>query len=333
MHSCAKALLAAGAALAGMAYANHRVTLGYKPMHDELNADPDIFTWQDGILYYHVKGSGKPIVMLHDFTVGASAQQMQPSFDRLAVGYRVYAPDWLGYGQSTRPDREYSADLYEAMLSDFLTEVVREPAIVVASGPAAAIATRLAWSMPEKVERLVLIYPTGVDRMVAPPSLAQDVARWLLKLPVIGEFIYNVAASRPMLRWRLRNRIFFEPAMATDALVEHTWVAAHQPGAKWGPLAYWTGLLNRSVAYELASLPQETMIVWGQQAREVPVEEIQGFKRYRPKARYRAFDRCGQWPQYEAAQAFSALVRNWIEGRDHGAAAIFPGLVEPEDWA
>lgn len=331
MKMSTKLMLLGVATLGGMAYANQRVDRSYRPIYSEIDAEPDIYGWDGGIAYYHEKGTGQPVVLLHDFTVGASSQQMRPLFDRLTEHYHVFALDWPGYGQSTRAPGEYTAEAYERLLSGFLSDVVRDPAIVVAAGPAAAIAVHLAWLQADKVARLVLSCPTGVDRMVEAPRLVQDVARWLMKVPTLGTFVYNLIASAPAIRWRLRNRVFFEPSLVTEEMVRYQWVAAHQPGAKWGPLSYWTGLLNLCIAYEFTATTQPTMVVWGQQARETPVEEIQGFKRLRPNARYRAFDRSGQWPQYEAAGPMAALIHNWVRGRDVGAAAIFPGEVEPPE--
>ena len=323
-------LLAAAAAFGGMVYVNRRVANAYRPIYSELDGEPSIYSWGDGVVYYHAKGQGQPIVMLHDFGIAASAYQMKPTYDRLAEEYRVCAPDWLGYGLSTRPAVEHTAAAYVRMLGDFVGEVIKSPAIIMAAGPAAAYAVRLAHREPDKVSHLILLCPTGVERMVAPASKWQQAARTLLNLPVVGTFVFNLLASKAALRWDLRHRVFFDPKLVTTEMVEYTWASAHQPGAKWGPISYWTGLLNLPIANELGALQQPTMIVWGQQARQTPVEEIQGFKRYRPDARYRAFDRCGQWPQYEASRAFSALVRNWLQGKDKGAAAIFPGEVEPE---
>ncbi|MGQ9554645.1 MAG: alpha/beta fold hydrolase [Anaerolineae bacterium] len=331
MDKSGKCLLAVAAAFAGMIYVNRRVANAYRPIYSELDGQPNIYSWGDGVIYYHSKGQGQPIVMLHDFGIVANSYQMKPTYDRLAESYRVYAPDWLGYGLSTRPAVEHTAEAYVQLLSDFLAEVIKEPAVVIAAGPAAAYAVCLAHREPDKVSHLVLLYPTGVERMVGPASKWQKAARNLFRLPVIGTFVFNLLASKAALRWDLRNRVFFDAKLVTMEMVEYAWANAHQPGAKWGPVSCWTGLLNLAIADDLSALQQPTMIVWGQQARKAPVEEIQGFKRYRPDVRYRAFDRCGQWPQYEAAHAFSALVHNWLQGKDKGAAAIFPGEVEPDD--
>jgi pimeloyl-ACP methyl ester carboxylesterase len=331
MRTGTKVLLFAGAAFAGMAIVNRRVAAAYRPLYSELEAEARAYTWRDGIVYYYVKGEGQPIVMAHDFGIAAGAYQMRPMFERLAAHYQVYALDWLGYGLSNRPAIDYTAALYEQLLADFVADVVGKPTVIIAAGPAAAFAVILAAREPDKVSHLVLIEPTGVRRLAGPPTPVQRALRLVLKAPVVGPFAFNVLSSKPALRWELRNRIFFDPSLATDELVDYQWITAHQPGARFAPISFWTGLLNLRIAEDLSTLQQPVMIVWGQQARKTPVEDIQAFKRILPSARYRAFDRCGQWPQYEAAHAFSALVHNWLRGKDKGAAAIFPGEVEPED--
>jgi len=326
-----KLLLFAGAAMGGMAYVNYRVGQAYRPAFSALDGEPDLYSWRDGLVYYEVQGEGMPIVLLHDLGMVSSSYQMKPLVERLAAGYKVYTMDWLGYGLSTRPETEYTAGAYEQLLGDFLTDVVKEPAVLVAAGKAAAYAVCLASRRPELVTRLVLICPEGLEMPPSPRRLALLTAlRALLKAPVLGTFVFNLLASRPALGWYLRNRIFFDAALASEEVLEYAWVTAHQPGARWAPLSNWTGLTTLAVADDLVALQQPVLIGWGQQARQTPVERIQAFKRLLPSARYRAFDRCGQWPQFEAAKALGALVRNWIEGKDKGAAAIFPGEVEPE---
>ena len=331
MRKSTKFFLFVGAALGGMALVNRRIAEAYRPVFSDLDGEPGIYTWRDGVVYYRVKGNGEPMVMVHDFGAAASSYQMKPAYDRLTSDYRVYCLDWLGYGESTRPAIDYTAGAYEQLLADFIADVIAGPAIVIAAGPSAAFAARLAHRQPERVSRLVLVNPTGVERMAGTPTPRQRLLGAVLKLPVLGQFIFNLLVSKPVLEWNLKNRIFFDASQVTPRMVDYMWVTAHQPGARWAPASYWSGLLNLPIAHDLSELEQPTMIVWGQQARITPVEDIQGFKRYRPDARYRALDRTRQWPQYEAAPAFSALVRNWIQGKDKGAAAIFPGEVEPED--
>ncbi|NPV07762.1 MAG: alpha/beta hydrolase [Anaerolineae bacterium] len=331
MRKLSKLLLLTGAAMGGMVLVNRRLAEAYRPIYSEVDGEPGIYVWRDGVVYYHSKGAGDPMVLLHGFHPFSSSHEMKPVYDELSRDYRVYAVDWLGYGQSNRPPVEHTAGAYQQLLADFIGDVIQAPAIVVAAGPGAAFAARLAHRQPEKVARLILVNPTGVEELAEPPNALQRAIRYILRLPVVGDFAFNLVTSKPALRWSLKNRVFFDASQVTESLVEYAWTTSHQPGAKWGPLSYWSGLLNLCVAQDLAALQQPTMVIWGQQARYAPVEGIQGFKRYKPDARYRAFDRTREWPQVENPKAFNALVRNWLQGKDYGAAAIFPGEVEPEE--
>jgi len=330
MKNIGKLLLLGGAGLGGMALVNRRIGEAYRPLPGSVDGEPGGYVWRDGVVYYHTKGDGEPMVLLHGFHHLSGPHEMRPVYDDLAADYRVTALDWLGYGQSNRPPVEQTAGVYQQLLADFLEDVIRQPAIIVASGPGAAFAVRLARRQPEKVSRLVLINPTGVDQLADKPSCWHTALGLLFKLPIVGDFAFNLATCRSALRWELENRIFFEPGEVTESLVDRAWVTSHQPGAKWAPLSYWSGRLNLNIAGDLGSLQQPTMIAWGQQAQHAPIAGIRGFKRYLPEARYRAFDRTREWPQVEDSKAFNALLRNWLQGKDHGAAAIFPGEVEPQ---
>jgi pimeloyl-ACP methyl ester carboxylesterase len=332
MRKGLKCLLLMGAAVGGMAYANYRVAQAYRPAFSALDGQPDLYSWRDGLVYYQVQGEGEPLLLLHDLGIASSSYEMKPLVDRLSASYKVYTLDWLGYGLSTRPETEYTAGAYEQLLGDFLTDVVKGPAVLVAAGAAAAYAVRLANRHPEQVASLALVCPEWLQAPISPRKQALlTAARALLKAPVLGTFIFNLLTSRPALGWYLRNRIFFDASLAGEGVLEYAWVTAHQPGARWAPLSNWTGLLDLNVASDLIALRQPVLVAWGQQARQTPVERIQAFKAVLPGARYRAFDRCGQWPQFEAAKAFGALLANWLQGKDKGAAAIFPGEVQPED--
>src|ERR1700738_1989534 len=80
----------------------------------------------------------------------------------LAARFRVYAPDLLGFGLSDRPDIAYTADIYTELLHDFLTNIVGEPATLVASRLSCNYAITVAANSPELCTRLVLLSPTAL---------------------------------------------------------------------------------------------------------------------------------------------------------------------------
>ncbi|MGI8933188.1 MAG: alpha/beta fold hydrolase, partial [Phormidesmis sp.] len=70
-----------------------------------------IWDWRGYDIKYVVAGEGQPIVLLHGF--GASIGHWRKNIPVLAAaGYRVYAIDLLGFGDSDKPALDYSLDFW-----------------------------------------------------------------------------------------------------------------------------------------------------------------------------------------------------------------------------
>ena len=157
-----------GIALVGLGLAGGAVVvtarhtlLTPQPLRSGLPGEGRVDRKHGGDVYYAVAGpaDGRPLVLLHDFYPGASNYEFRAVYNRLAETYRVYAPDWLGFGMSERPPLTLTGEFYAAMLVGFLRDVVGAPAVVVARGRAANIAARAAADAPELFDRLALVGP------------------------------------------------------------------------------------------------------------------------------------------------------------------------------
>lgn len=60
--------------------------------------------------YYKEVGQGKPLVLLHGFTLTGNIWNRY--MDSLAKDYRVIIPDMRGHGRSTNPSNEFSHRQY-----------------------------------------------------------------------------------------------------------------------------------------------------------------------------------------------------------------------------
>ena len=88
-----------------------------------------------------------------------------------AAGYRVVIPDQIGFGKSSKPDIHYSFDLLAANSARLLDELgIRETA-VVGHSLGGMLAVRFTRNYPERVTRLVLENPIGLEdyRLKVPP--------------------------------------------------------------------------------------------------------------------------------------------------------------------
>lgn len=264
-------------------------------------------------VFYKVDGDGPPVVLIHGINAAASSEEMRQPFAGLAQSYRVYALDLLGFGLSDRPGRAYSARDYVDLIEDFLRDVVQQPAAIVASSLSAAYAVTVAARAPERVTRLLLICPTGLQRLADPPDRAQQLIGVLLRTPVVGSGLFNLLVSRPSLRYFLVERTYANPAHVDEKLIARYYCTSHQDGARYAPAAFLSGALNQSVRETYPALTQPVQIVWGREAKVTPVSDANLFIRSRPHTRLKVFDGAGLLPHDEVPEEFLELAREVLE--------------------
>ncbi len=309
MNKPLKTLLWTGASAAAVAAAGNAVFANAEALTNTLGGEGRFWPGPYGDVFYARQGKGTPIVLLHGIYAGASGWEWRKNFDALSEHYEVYAPDWLGFGLSDKPRIRYTADKYLEMLSQFLTDVVRQPAVLVASSLAAAYAVQVAQEKPGLVDGLVLVCPTGLRELASPPNLGSEAAYQTLHAPLLGTALYNTIASQVSLRWYLSNMTYFDPTLVDDAMVAHYSAATHQYGSQNALPSFMSGLLNHSVADAFPKLTQQPLrLVWGRESRVTPLSDAEAFLAANPHAELSVLDRSGIVPHDEQAQAFNKLV-------------------------
>ncbi len=305
---------AAGAGVAALAAVNAAVARDVpEPETGALGGDAGSFEWKHGQVFYRHAGAedAPPVLFVHGISAGARAFMWRRNFLPLARHFRVYALDLLGFGYSDKPaNAPYSADLYAELLSDFLREVVRAPAGVVAHTLSAAFAVRAADVWPEAVSSLVLVSPTGADHLSARPGMTGAAFYGLLHSPVLGTSFYNAMTSERGVRDHARERLFYEKRFVTPRLVAHYYAVSHLPGAQHAATAFISGYLNTDIREPFERLRQPVTLAWGKQDTTNPIENAGLLLGLNPRARLEVFDRCRQMPQEEHAERFNALIRD-----------------------
>ena len=234
-----------------------------QPLESTLPGEAHLYRWQHGHIFYKTLGdkSKPPLVLLHAPGFGASAFEMRKIIKPLAQRYFVYAPDLLGFGLSDRPHMAYSAETYVALCRDFLTHVVGQPAILVASGLSGNYAVTVAHRFPETCNRLVLISPSAIlsnTRRAFPWSS-------LLAVPLIGFLLYALLSICPALRFML-SRHYSPHEIISPSDRAYLYATTHQFGAEHAPLALLKGTLSLDASSAFDMLQQPTLIIWGVKA-------------------------------------------------------------------
>jgi pimeloyl-ACP methyl ester carboxylesterase len=335
-----------GVALVGLGVAGGAVLVTARhlletpqPLQSGLPGEGRIDRKHGGDIYYSVLGpeQAEPLVLLHDFYPGASNYEFRHIFPRFAVDYRVFAPDWLGFGMSEHPPLAYTGEFYANMLTGFLKDVIGRPAHLIAHGRAANIATRVASDTPELVERLVLVSPYTRAGVELEPSIGQALARTAQRVS-LGLVPYAVLSSRPLLSLSLRGR---SPQTAQDGdrddALGHLYASSHQFGGQHALGALLTGELDLPIQNAFALLEPPVLVVGGDHdPRHLP-EEMEDLAILNPHADLEIITGAGDAAFEDQPAVFFEQTESWLQTRrlrhEPGGADFLPPFEADEEEA
>ncbi|HKW23170.1 MAG TPA: alpha/beta fold hydrolase, partial [Ktedonobacterales bacterium] len=285
-----------------------------QPLQSALPGGARIDRKHGGDLYYNVAGdeSADPIVLLHDFYLGASNFEYRHIFHRLTSTWRVYAPDWLGFGMSEHPALAYTGEFYANMLIGFLRDVVGRPAVIVGHGRAANIAARVTADAPELVSRLVLISPdveAGVD---LDPRPSQVLARAAQRVS-LGLVPYAFLSTKPLLRRLARQRSALTgDGIASEETVEHLYASAHQFGGQHAQLALMTGEIDLPIQNIFPLLQPPILVLSGDEDPAHPVEMMEDLAVLNPHADLDVLTSAGEAVFEDQPAMFTEALLDWL---------------------
>ena len=239
-------------------------------LESPLPGESHYYKWKRGYIFYKVLGKPEapPLLLLHSPGLVASAYEMRNMIEPLAQHYRVYAPDLLGFGISDRPSIDYSADIYVALCRDFLTDIVKHQATIVASRISCNYAVATAATSPNLCERLVLISPVALkgrqEQATSLPSGDIKIAfvrvwRSLLQAVPVKWLVYPMLSTR----FALRSSQVKQQSLISDVDLDYFYATAHQMGAEHASMALLARNLEQDVSQHLEMIQQPTLVIWG----------------------------------------------------------------------
>ena len=115
------------------------------------------------VAYYDNKTNGTPIVLIHGLASNMGFwRYVIPELEQ--KGFRVIAIDLPGYGKSAKPySAPYTLSFYAQTVNELLKHVGIPKAIWAGHSMGGQISMVAALKFPERIEKLVLIAPAGIE--------------------------------------------------------------------------------------------------------------------------------------------------------------------------
>jgi pimeloyl-ACP methyl ester carboxylesterase len=283
-------------------------------MHDPLAGDLEFYGSHDA-----GPTARSPVLLVHSINAAASAFEIRPLFERLALSRPTYAIDLPGFGRSDRSDRIYSPRLMtDAILAAVAAIRGRHGGVRVDALALSLSCESLARAAIEAAgafRTLGLVSPTGLGRRrfdgPAGGNRGLSLMRSILRRRWIGGPMYRLLTRPRVIRYFLA-RTFGRPEIDPD-LWAYAILTAGQPGAEHAPLWFLSGHLFSTDATQLyEALPGRVWLSHGVRGDFVDYRGADAVLERRRGWSRDIFD-TGALPHFELPDAFAAAYLAFLD--------------------
>ena len=205
--------------------------------------------------------NGKAVLLLHGKNF--SGFYWEPTIEFLAQqGYRVIAPDQLGFGASSRPDIHYSFHQMAQNTKALLDHLGIPQVDVIAHSMGGMLGVRFTLLFPETVEKLVLENPLGLEdyRKLVPYIPLQQ--QYAAELSQTYEKMRDYQKSYYPGAWKPEYEAYVQDQASVLGTGEY-------PRDAWSSALTYEMIYEQPIVYEVGDISRPTLLIIGQADRTV----------------------------------------------------------------
>jgi len=258
----------------------------------------------------HVEGEGEAVLLLHGWPANSHLWKAQRDF--LKSSYQVITPDWLGFGQSDKPqDHQYSLSGMVETLDKLVEQVLphEEKLTIIAhdiGGPAALLWAR---ENQERIKSLIMLntlfynFQTSLDKL----------GHFIFGLPLINRIQLSEFGLSSLVMNLLRNKKQDNLQAARDMLKGHeSWPHALRRKTILEPLNKEGRKLVNKLAGIFKSLTVDKHLII---ARKDPLcfAHMQRIHEENPEVRAHFLESCGHFIPLDQPEALNKILHNILK--------------------
>lgn len=254
-------------------------------------------------IHYLDEGSGPVLLFLHGSGPGASGysnfKQNYPLF--VEQGYRVVIPDHLGYGFSDKPsDIEYPLELFVECMIKTMDAAGVETCSLVGNSLGGAIAIKMALEYPQRIEKMVLMAPGGLEEQAAYFAM-QGMAN------MREFFMCGQELTHENMKQVLKNLVY-DPAHITDELVEERKQIFEIQNSQ-----VMATMKVQNMSQQLGNIRCPVLAFWGVNETFMPLTGIMTLAQGCQHIRMVLQSQCGHWVMLEHQAMFNRACLDFLQ--------------------
>jgi pimeloyl-ACP methyl ester carboxylesterase len=253
--------------------------------------------------HYIVAGDGPPVVLIHG--IGGSLHHWDLLIPELVkAGYRAYALDLLGHGESIKPQdaKEYHVEELYTHAAEWIDSLgCEQPIYLAGHSMGGFVSLNYALRNPGKIRRMVLVDPFYSPKQASPflklagrnPEMSKRILdttpRWLVKPMVRGNKNIAKNASPDTVRRMAQDYKRADPNILYIA--PSTW----------------------DLTPQLSAVRQETLLIWGEKDQTLSPKSFPKMAERLPNCETHSYSNCGHTPHLTNAASFNEKVLHFLQ--------------------
>ena len=242
---------------------------------------------------FKVAGQGPAILVLHGWG-GSSDSWLKVQGFLSNKGYRVFVPDFPGFGKSKPPKRSWSVTDYANWTFNFAESQKLDNFFILAHSFGGRVAIKFAVEFPDMVKGLALCDSAGIKRK---PDLK---TKTLFLISKMGNKVFEVPY---LAKYKDKVRSIFYRFLRHKDYVKAAGVMKETIRK----------ILEEDLSPYLLKINARTLTLWGKKDKTVPLEDAHTFKDKIKDSQIKILEGVGHSPHLQVPQKLADIVSSFLE--------------------
>ncbi len=242
----------------------------------------------DGLkINYKIGGEGFPFLILHGW--GGSCDSWKKVIEILEKEFKIACLDFPGFGKSSFPPAAWSLNDFSNLVKKFTEKIGFEEFFLLGHSFGGRVAIKFVNFFPEKVKKLILISSAGIKPTL---NLKTKIIFWLANW---GNCIFSL---RPFSQFKESARKIFYFFLRGKDYVKARGVMRETMKK----------ILAEDLSPFLSQIKKETILIWGERDRVVPLKYGMIFKEKIENSKLIVLPKLGHSPHLENPQKLAEIL-------------------------